>query len=548
MYARIVLNRLRPEIIMAQQKQTNRSNKTVLARMKRQRTRRLAKLIVRAYYLQQRGKEEAMYNLVCEEFVNLGGVYVKFLQGVLLNSKVMRKWHNPAKLKIFENLDTVPLDIVAILRSELTPEKLSQIKLIQPEPFAAGSFGQVYYGQRADGTPIVIKVLRPFIRELLRHDLRLLAIFSRNFVNRQYQNIDMNLGSAVREFRAATLRETDYIGEAEFATELYDTYHNHPLLVIPKTYQDLCTQHIIVQDYVDGISGADLVKLTQEGVDAADYVRQHLGSDIDKQLETLGVESLFGAFKLPRIQGDPHPGNLRFMKNDRIALIDFGISARSPSNLSAFFGVITEWHKLFQGSQNMVSLFEQFLRFFVNDLYRALRKLSSMAGRSLDLKTPDKNLTEEVGHLVQEIVNSAIGTNDLKSIVDGGRSMQTLNQIINRGNRFGLVMHLDSSEILRATSTYISVVETLGRRQTVLPKVFETVVQRVSSEHPELYEDSEEATSTSEAIETINHWLERVAVRDPALFKQIVRRIRLYGPTTATQQVPVPIKEEESHA
>ncbi len=58
-------------------------------------------------------------------------------------------------------------DIVAVLRRELSPEQLAQITLVQPQPFAAGSFGQVYSAQLANGKQVVIKILRPMVRELL---------------------------------------------------------------------------------------------------------------------------------------------------------------------------------------------------------------------------------------------------------------------------------------------------------------------------------------------------------------------------------------------
>ena len=45
-----------------------------------------------------------MANYLCDEFVALGGVYIKFLQGVMLRSEIMQRWHNPSRLKIFENL------------------------------------------------------------------------------------------------------------------------------------------------------------------------------------------------------------------------------------------------------------------------------------------------------------------------------------------------------------------------------------------------------------------------------------------------------------
>jgi len=75
-----------------------------IAAIKRERTRRLAALGARAYYLRRRGREQEMYDLICNEFLALGGVYIKFLQGVLFTSPAMKRWHSPNRLKIFENL------------------------------------------------------------------------------------------------------------------------------------------------------------------------------------------------------------------------------------------------------------------------------------------------------------------------------------------------------------------------------------------------------------------------------------------------------------
>src|SRR5260370_21074669 len=177
---------------------TSRQPKTITA-LKRERTKRLAGLGAKAYYLRKRGREQDMYNLLCDEFLTLGGVYVKFMQGVMFNTPLMKRWHSPARLKIFENLDSQPIDIVAVLRSELPPERLRDIVLVQPQPFAAGSFGQVYLAQHADGQKIIIKALRPMVRELLKYDLRLLSIFSKRFAAQQYTNFTIKMNSAIKE-------------------------------------------------------------------------------------------------------------------------------------------------------------------------------------------------------------------------------------------------------------------------------------------------------------------------------------------------------------
>ncbi len=533
-----------------------RRRETKLAALKRSRTRRLAQLGAKVYYLRKRRRDQEMYNLICDEFLALGGVYIKFLQGVLFNTPVMRRWQSPSKLKIFEDVDHEPLDIVATLQKELSPEQLQNIVLVQPEPFAAGSFGQVYMGQHSDGKQIIIKVLRPMVRELLKFDLRLLGLFSKRFAAREFRDMTVNMSEAYREFRSATLGETDYLAEAQFAQDLYQAYRHDSRFFIPQTYMDLCTKHIIVQEYVEGISGAELLKMRAQGVDTAAYVREHLGSDLDEQLRVLGVECLSGAFSLPRIQGDPHPGNIRFMTNNRVGMIDFGISAPAPRNKAALFGVLEQWHLLYSDRGDVGVLFEQFIRFFVNDLYRALKKISTFLPSQHHSPTPagatpanplkpQHDLLKDVGRVVQSMFDSAMGTGDVKDILAEGHVLQAFNQLVNKGNRLGLVVHLESSEILRAGQTYMAMVEALGRREQVVAYVLAQSVMRVANEHGDIVRLADSPVSVTRAIDTINRWLERVAVRDPALFRQLLNRIDLPSArVAAASEIPVGLPPE----
>jgi predicted unusual protein kinase regulating ubiquinone biosynthesis (AarF/ABC1/UbiB family) len=518
-------------------------NSQTFARLKRDRRRRLWKLIARVYFLQQRGRDEEIYNVVCDEFVALGGVYVKFLQGVLLNSPIMRKWHSPNRFKIFEDMDTASLDVVDILRHELPAKQLEQISLIQPEPFAAGSFGQVYFGQHQDGTPIIIKVLRPMIAELLRYDLRLLSIFGKRFVAHEYKNYSFNFKDTFAEFRHSTLRETDYIGEARFAAELHEAFKDDPQLVIPKTYLELCTTHVLVQEYVSGMSAVDLVKAKNEGEDPAEIVKAQLGSDLQSQLTALGTAMLSSSFNLPRMQGDPHPGNVRLLPDNKIALIDFGISAAAPERQAAFLGFFAEWNKLYDehNDGDISKLFEQFIRFFVHDLYRALKKISGNNEFSETTSTKRTPL-EEFTHMLQNVFSNAAGTSDIKTIMQDGQMMRVLGQLINKGNRFGMNIKLSATEMLRAIQTYMSLVEALGMRMEVLPKVFSATVQQTQASHPNLEFEADEDLSMTKALTILHAWLERVASHDPELFTTLATRLQLGSAasqsTTAIDSLP----------
>jgi ubiquinone biosynthesis protein len=220
-------------------KTSKTDNSLSIAAIKRNRAAKLTKLATKAYYYHRRGQDEKMYTLICDELVSLGGIYIKFLQGVLLQSQLIKYWDNPDRLKVFENLDHEPIDIVATLKKELPAAKLSQISLIQPQPFAAGSFGQVYYGQHISGKPIIVKVLRPMVRELLKFDLRLLGMFTRRLVDKLSTNLDIDVEQAIKDFRSATLSETDYVAEADFANYYYQNFKNNKKFIVPETFIDL---------------------------------------------------------------------------------------------------------------------------------------------------------------------------------------------------------------------------------------------------------------------------------------------------------------------
>lgn len=513
-----------------------------IAAIKRYRTKRLASLATRAYYLHKRGKDEQVATLICDEFVNLGGVYIKFLQGILLRSKFFRQWQSSDRLKIFENLDSEPIDIVSLLRKELKPQELQHITLVQPQPFAAGSFGQVYYGQLDNGQPIIIKVLRPMVRELLRYDLRLLGTFSRSFFVKLYsKNMNLQVDEALKEFREATLRETDYKHEAAFANEMYQAYKHNKQFIIPQTYLNLCTDNLIVQDYVPGISVAQLIKLHEQGVNPVNYVHEMLGSDLDAQLQTLGYESIMGIFEQKRIQGDPHPGNIRLLTDNKVGLIDFGISANAPAEKAAFYGMLQAYDRIFKGSQTAIGLFEQGLRFFVSDLYRALKRLATMYGRN-----DDTDYLSEVSGVAAQAFAEVTGTDIIEAdFTQDSNGLAIINKIVNKGNRFGLVMRLEASDILRAVQTYTSLVSSLGRYKFVVPPMMDRVVADINQKHPEIVSEPENQIPVSDAIDIIMKWLERVAERDPALFRKLMAKIR-FGSQELT--IKKPGKEGAAHA
>ena len=96
---------------MATKKIKDTAQSKRIKELKKYRRRILTKLVKDAFLQYRKGNLPEMNNMICEEFTKLGGVYVKFMQGVLLKSSLMRDWNSSDKLKIFENLESEPIDI-----------------------------------------------------------------------------------------------------------------------------------------------------------------------------------------------------------------------------------------------------------------------------------------------------------------------------------------------------------------------------------------------------------------------------------------------------
>ncbi|HUD06276.1 MAG TPA: AarF/ABC1/UbiB kinase family protein [Candidatus Saccharimonadales bacterium] len=511
-----------------------------IASIKRHRTAKMAKVATRALYLQRRGRSAEMAAFIANEMVALGGVYVKFLQGVLLQSEFFKQWDNPNRYNIFENLDTEMIDLPTLLQKELPKSKLAQIAQVQPQPFAAGSFGQVYFGALRDGSPIIIKALRPLVRETLQYDLKLINVFAKKFFIKLFEsNVDINASNALDEFKHSTLNETDYVSEANFAAEYHEAYKSHPTLFIPKTYLELCTPNIIVQEYVGGISAAQLIKLKEQGIEPLNYVWEHLGSNLDEQLTSLGIEFIKGIFTLPRIQGDPHPGNIKLLENNRVGIVDFGIIAPAPQDSPAFFALMEEYAKLYEGNLDIEELFGKFLRFFASDLYRAFRRLHDMSSHS------SEDLTKTIGKIAKKAFAGHMNHTNADKLMHDDSILSIINQVVNRQNRFGIVLTVHSSEILRAAQTYITLVETLDRGPKVLPVVFRRGVDEVKTLKPELSVEKPVHMSVTKAVDTVTRWLGRVAERDPQLFQKFMKQIR-GGSAEPVEEAVEKVKDKET--
>jgi ubiquinone biosynthesis protein len=213
-----------------------------------------------------------------------------------------------------------------------------------PEPLAAASMAQVYRARLEDGTEVVVKVRRPGIRLTVEADLRWMARLAELAESESPELRAFQPREVVRQFTQSLRRELDFASEcrnAERIAQNFATYTGfngdsvpkakvvgapaqgvappapqQPIIVIPRVFWQWTSERVCVQEFIAGISGRQLERVDQAGLD-----RQVLARRGAQAVLKMIVEDGF-------FHADPHPGNVFYLPGNRIAFIDFGMVGR----------------------------------------------------------------------------------------------------------------------------------------------------------------------------------------------------------------------------
>ena len=223
--------------------------------------------------------------------------------------------------KLHSSVPPVPLDD---LLPEVTPalgrSPFEAFQALEREPFASASIAQVHRARLQDGTPVVLKIRRPGIREKIEADLRIIEqiaglLESETPDSRRYQPV-----AIVGHFARSLERELDLALEARNIERFAKNFADDPVIVIPKVYNEWTSPVMNVQEHIIGIPGTDMAAAEAAGLDRKLLAARGAAA----VLKMILIDGFFHA--------DPHPGNVYFLPGNRIAVLDFGMVGRlSPA-------------------------------------------------------------------------------------------------------------------------------------------------------------------------------------------------------------------------
>jgi ubiquinone biosynthesis protein len=244
----------------------------------------------------------------------LGPIYVKFGQIMSTRRDLLP---DDIALELAHLQDDVPPFPGSQARAAIEAAQGAPVEEIfrhfDETPLASASIAQVHTAQFKDGTDVVIKVLRPNIRQLITRDINLLHTIA-SLAERYWKDgRRLRPREVITEFEKILYDELDLLREAANASQLKRNFSSTDVLYVPEVYWPYCRPEVMVMERIRGIQISDIDSLRANNIDL-------------KTLAERGVEIFFTqVFRHNFFHADMHPGNLFVGTDGRYMAVDFGI-------------------------------------------------------------------------------------------------------------------------------------------------------------------------------------------------------------------------------
>ncbi|MEM9265762.1 MAG: AarF/ABC1/UbiB kinase family protein [Cyanobacteria bacterium P01_F01_bin.13] len=249
---------------------------------------------------------------------DLGPVYIKF--GQLLSTRP--DLLPPAYIEALSALQSTvpPVDAVTIqafLRQHLNPDEV--FANVDYGAIASGSIGQVHRAVLKNGQPVALKIQRPGIEIQVRRDMALIRDIAKLVASTQFGQ-RYNVVALAEEFSAALKAELDFTTEATYTDQLRQNLAQSRWLatnelVIPEIIWSLTQPKVLVMQWLEGEPILSAAISTQ--------------AETRNALSSLLFRSFFQQYFIDGFfHADPHPGNIFYLSDGRVALLDCGMMGR----------------------------------------------------------------------------------------------------------------------------------------------------------------------------------------------------------------------------
>jgi ubiquinone biosynthesis protein len=263
----------------------------------------------------------------------LGPTYVKLGQIMAIREDILPNKITDELKKLLDQLPEVPFENIREIIEDSLDASINELFLeIKEKPIGSASIGQTHRATTRHGRPVVLKIIKPGIRETIQSDLKLLQILASwlEWVIHKYQPKVI-----INEFCSYTEKEIDLNYEGDHAEIFAANFREYPDIIFPKIYREYSSRDVLCMEYLNGIKPND------------PRVYQ-FNKDIRKKIIDMGAFSIIKMlYEDGFFHADLHAGNLIIFPGPKIGFIDLGMVGRFDETIKRnmlyyFFALVNE--------------------------------------------------------------------------------------------------------------------------------------------------------------------------------------------------------------
>jgi ubiquinone biosynthesis protein len=348
-------------------------------------------------------------------FEELGPTFIKFGQILSIRRDVLPEEY----VSEFEKLqDAVPpfsyAEVARLIAEEFGRDVKDVFEEFASEPLASASIAQAHLARTKTGQEVIVKVQRPQIRQMILQDLAIMEHLAHLLARRIPESRRYDPVGLVEEFRKTILLELDFRREGRNADRLREHLRDMPGIVIPQVFWEYSAPRVLTIEYMVGQGLREALGRSAED-------RHRIAANLyEAFLKQIFEDGFFHA--------DPHPGNLLFLPDGRVGLLDFGIVGRVSRDRLA--GLVTILLAIME--QDVEALLDECisLGLMPADLDRQTiqYEIDELLAEHLDLPLRDISL----GHILETLfeMGRKHRLKVLSNLVLLGKTMMTLEAVI----------------------------------------------------------------------------------------------------------------------
>ncbi len=325
---------------------------------------------------------------LCAIIEELGPTFIKLGQILSMRSDFLPKEYCEALKKLRSDVSPMSYaQVVAIVEASYGRPLGEVFSSFDEQALGSASIAQVHAAVLQSGEPVVVKVQREGIHDVMSRDIMLLKQACRLLKYTPVSGL-VDFNRVLDEMWLVAQEEMDFQTEAANLERFRKLNEDVAFVTSPALYREYTTTRVLVMERVGGIAIDDRDALVSAGYDPAE-IGAKLADNYVRQIMTDGF-----------FHADPHPGNLR-IRDGRIVWLDMGmmgsLNDRQRSMIGkAITGVARGDINLCRDAVLNLGEFhgETDRRQLYRDIETLLEQYGSLDLGSMDLAKVFENLTE----------------------------------------------------------------------------------------------------------------------------------------------------------